>query len=139
MAVKTNIKSSGAFAAGLLPVQAALATWRKGRKHREPIPQGLWLAMAPLARTHGISAVAQALGVNYTALKRQVLANSPAPPGILSQAKFVEVPIASALVGGQWLVALEDRVGLKITVPLPQGGGTTEALALARELWRARE
>ena len=95
--------------------------------------------MAPVARTHGLSAVAQALGVNYTALKRQVLGNSPPPPGNLSQAKFVEVPIARTLVGGQWVVVLEDRLGLKLTAHLPQGGTIAEALALTRELWRARQ
>ena len=54
MAAKTNIKSSAWFAASLVPMQAALATWRKGRKHRESIPQVLWHAIAPLARTHGL-------------------------------------------------------------------------------------
>jgi hypothetical protein len=138
MAAKTNIKSITAFAAALAPVQAALATWRKGRKHREPIPQACWRAMVPLARAHGVSAVAQALRVNYTALKRQVLASRAAPaPGTVSHPGFVEIPIASGLAGSQWVIALEDRLGLKLTVQLPQGGNT-EVLALARQLWRER-
>ena len=137
MAAKTNIKSSASFAASLAPMQAALATWRKGRKHREPIHQVSWHAIVPLARTHGMSAVAQALGVNFTALKRHEFAYWPStPPGVPSQPEFVEFPIESALISRQWVIGLVDRLGLKMTVHLPQGGSTTEALVLARHLWK---
>ena len=94
--------------------------------------------MVPLARAHGVSAVAQALSVNYTALKGQMLASRPAtPPRKVGHPGFVEIPIAPGLAGPQWVIELEDRLGSKLTVHLPQGGGT-EALALVRDLWRTR-
>lgn len=138
MASKTNIKSRAAFAAALAPVQAALTTWRKGRKHRESIPQACWRLMVPLARAHGVSAVAQALRVNYTGLRNHLLADSAATPlGVVSQAGFVELPMTPGLAGPPTVIELEDRLGLKLTVRLVQGGNS-EVLALARELWRER-
>jgi hypothetical protein len=138
MAAKTSIKFNAAFAVAVAPVQAALAAWRKARKHREPIPQALWRVMVPLARAHGVSAIAQALRVNYTGLKDHLLADSAATPlGVVSQAGFVELPMTPGLAGSPMVIELEDRLGLKLTVRLVQGGNS-EVLALAMELWRAR-
>jgi hypothetical protein len=64
------------LAAALDEVQPALAAWRKQRKPREPIPESLWHAIARVARDHQPSPVAQALRVNYAALKRRVMTNS---------------------------------------------------------------
>ncbi len=127
-------ESNPELAAGLARVQPALAAWRKQRKHREPIPEALWRAMVPLARAYGVSPVAQALRVNYTALKRHVTATAPlgeSPPG------FVEVPLATGWVGPQCVIELEDRSGAQLTLRLAQGG-SAEALALAQGLWRER-
>ena len=94
--------------------------------------------MGPLVRAHGLSAVAQALGLNYTALKSHALTDSAATPlGVGSPPGFVEFPLAPGLVGPATVIELEDRLGSKLTVRLVQGG-QVEALALARELWSAR-
>ena len=136
MAAKTTIKSDAAMA--VAPAQAALAAWRKARKQREPIPQALWRVMVPLARAHGVSAIARALRVNYTGLRDHLLADSAATPlGGVSQAGFVELPMTPGLAGPPMVIELEDRFGLKLTVRLVQGSHS-EALALARELWRQR-
>jgi hypothetical protein len=138
MAAKTTIKSNNVFAAAVAPVQVALAVWRKGRRHREAIPQPLWRAMVPLARAHGVGLVARALRVNYTGLKNHVLTDSVTTPlGVVSQPGFIELPITPGLAGSPAVIELEDRLGLKLTLRLVQGGNL-EALALARELWRAR-
>jgi hypothetical protein len=138
MAAKTTIKSNAAFAVAIAPAQAALAAWRKARPQREPIPQALWRVMVPLARAHGVSAIARALRVNYTGLREHLLADSAAtPPGVVNQAGFVELPLTPGLAGPPRVIELEDRLGLKLTVRLVPGGNS-EVLTLARELWRAR-
>ena len=94
--------------------------------------------MGPLVRAHGLSPVAQALRLNYTALKRHVLTDSATTPlGVGGQPGFVELPIAHGLVAPSTVIELEDHLSLKLTVRLVQGGHS-EALALARELWRTR-
>jgi hypothetical protein len=93
--------------------------------------------MVTLARGYGLSPVAQALGVNYTALKRHLVA-SPAPEPSRAGALppgFVEV--ATWPSGPQCVIELEDRRGLKLTLRLAQGDRVA-ALALAQGLWRHR-
>ena len=141
MAAKTSTKSDPTFAAAVARVQPALAAWRRRRRHREPIPEALWRAMVMLARDYGLSPVAQALNVNYTALKRH-LVPYPTPIASAVGAKapgFVEVPVSAwpADPSPQWVVELEDRRGSKLTLRLAQGDHAA-ALALAQGLWRHR-
>ena len=151
MATKTANTLDGAFAAALARVQPILAEWRRWRKHREPIPETLWGPMAALARLYGLSPVARALRVNYTALKRHTPARPipearrPDAPSSLrgatgdQSAQFVEVPAGGwlAVPSGQWVMELEDRRGFKLTLRLPQGHSAA-TLALAQGLWRHR-
>jgi hypothetical protein len=73
-------RSDPAFAAAVAEVQPALAAWRKRRKPREPIPETLWHYMVRMAQAYQPSPVAQALRVNYTSLKRRLLADPLATP-----------------------------------------------------------
>jgi hypothetical protein len=94
--------------------------------------------MVALAGEYGVSPVAQALRINYTALKRHMMASPPSqvgptglPPG------FVEVPVTAWPSAPPWVIELEDRGGCKLTLRLAQGDPAT-ALALAQGLWRRR-
>jgi hypothetical protein len=95
--------------------------------------------MVTLAGDYGLSPVAQALSINYSALKRHLVASPPPqasragawPPG------FVEVPVAAWPSGAQWVIELEDRRGSKLTLRLAQSDSAA-ALALAQGLWRYR-
>ena len=138
MAAKTNTKSDPSFSAAIARIQPELTVWRQQRRVREPIPRPLWRAMASLARRYGLSPVAQALGVNYTTLKQQVMAdaNGPRPrPG--PTAGFVEVPLTGWPAGSQWVIELEDGRGSKLTLRLAPPDSAS-ALALAQGLWRHR-
>ncbi len=53
------------FLSDLAPVHRALEAWRKTRQHRQPIPEDLWMKVTVLARSHGVSPVSQALGLDY--------------------------------------------------------------------------
>ena len=120
-------------------VQPALTSWRQRRKHREPIPEPLWRAMVRLARRYGLSPVAQALRVNYTALKHHLVATATrqtSRSGGLG-AEFVEVPMTACPTGSQWVIELEDRGGSKLTLRLAPSDSAA-ALALAQGLWRQR-
>jgi len=74
MAAKRVALSGPALAAGLARVRPALAAWRQRRRHREAIPENLWCLIVPLAQSHGVSSVARALRLNYTALRQRTLA-----------------------------------------------------------------
>jgi len=92
--------------------------------------------MVRLARRYGLSRVAQALRVNYTGLKRRLVATAvPRSDGLAPE--FVEVPMAAGPGGPQWVIELEDRDGSKLTLRLAQTDNAA-ALALAQGLWRQR-
>ena len=139
MATKTTTQSESALTAALAQVRPALAAWRQRRKHREPIPEVLWKAMASLAREHGLSPVARCLGVNYTALQRHLRARATAPASEVSPgpAGFLEVHITGWPHALPWVLELEDRCGAKLTLRLAPGDGAA-ALTLAQGLWRHR-
>jgi hypothetical protein len=69
-----------AFMMAVARVQPILVAWRRQRKHRDPIPESLWRDLVQVARNYQSSPVAQALRVNYAALKRRVQAD-PSPRG----------------------------------------------------------
>jgi hypothetical protein len=75
MATQTTTKLNPAFAAEVARLQPALDAWRKQRKCREPIPEPLWWDIVRLAKAYRASPVAQVLRVNYSALKRRLLAS----------------------------------------------------------------
>jgi hypothetical protein len=68
-----------AFIMAVEKVKPVLTAWRKQRKRRDQIPETLWQDIVQVARVYRPSPVAHVLRVNYTALKRRVLANPLAP------------------------------------------------------------
>ena len=95
--------------------------------------------MVRLARRYGLSPVAQVLRVNYTALKRHLVATAApqAPRSGAIAAEFVEVPMSACPGGSPWVIELEDRQGSRLTLRLAQSDSAA-ALALAQGLWSER-
>ena len=95
--------------------------------------------MATLARAYGLSPVAQALRVNYTALKRHTVASAVAPAARIGPGTgaFVEVPVSAWPQAPPWVIELEDGCGAKLTLRLAPSDSAT-ALALVQGLWRQR-
>jgi hypothetical protein len=137
MAAKTFRKSKSVIAAAVAPLQHPLAAWRQQRRHREPIPERLWRRIVPLARVHGVSPIAQALRLNYTALKSRMVEGPMGAATGQSASEFVEASSASWLAGPPYVLALEDRRGRKLTLQVARGGAR-ELLVLAQGLWRDR-
>ena len=142
MASNKTRMSDCSLEVALARVQPALEAWRLQRRHREAIPETLWQRIVPLARAHGVSPVARALGVNYTTLKERTMvgANGAKRPVEKQSRGFLEVPMVGLGPGSAsspWTIELEDRQGTKLTLRLAQAESTT-ALALAQGLWSRR-
>ena len=137
MAAKTSRKSKPLITAAVAPVQQPLAAWREQRRHREAIPDRLWRQIVPLARVHGVSPIAQALRLNYTALKSRVVERSVAASAGPCASGFIETSSAPWLAGPQYILEVEDRRGAKLTLRVARAG-EAEVLALAQGLWRHR-
>jgi len=137
MAAKHTTGADSSLAVGLTRVEPALAAWRRQRRHREAIPDSLWRLIVPLAQAHGVSRVAQALRLNYTALKQRSVAASGTSAVGKPLGGFIEVPMVGAPSATPWVIEMDDGRGTKLTVRLAQGQSAA-VLTLAQGLWRQR-
>src|SRR5947209_5334505 len=129
----------GAHERGQLPLdlvrgRARFQAWRTRRKAGELIPQSLWAVAIRLAKTHGVSRTAGALGLDYYSLKKRT--ESPATPRQSDGPAFVEFT-APAMVSKQCQVELDNGAGATMRVQLV-GYDAADIEALARGFWDAR-
>jgi hypothetical protein len=97
------------------------------------IPERLWALAVRLAKTHGVSRTATALGLDYYSLKKRVEAAAGQAPS--SGPAFVELPVP-VMVGKQCLLELDHGAGVTMRVQLV-GYDTTAVATLACALWNA--
>lgn len=103
--------------------------WRKGRTKLRPMPAPLWDRAASIARSIGINPVAQALRLNYQALKEKT---SPAPhrpkkegasraPTPVSPGHFIELsnPPLARVPAHQGVVEVVAPDGARLIIRLP--------------------
>ena len=117
--------------------------WRKTHPARSRIAGPLWAAAVKMAGDYGIYRTAQALRVNYYALKKQVERASAAPSVPRAEdaaATFIELPPLVSASSGEcsstpYECTLEwgDGGGVKLRLHLP-GIAATDLAALCRSL-----
>ena len=110
-----------------------LQAWREQRQGGR-IPQRLWDLAARLARKHGLSRTATALGLDYYSLKQHVAAAAPQPPE--PGPAFVELP-APLVASKQAHFELDNGAGATLRVQL-SGYDAADLEVLARCFWNAR-
>ncbi len=121
----------GALERGSLPSDLAHArnrfqAWREQRTGRGRIPRSLWALAVRLAKAHGVSRTAVALGLDYYSLKERAEAVS-GPPA--SPPAFVEVH--SPILGKTGVFEFDDGAGVTMRVQLT-GYDAADVEALAR-------
>lgn len=116
----------------LAAVRREFARWRSDPAHPRRIPATLWRAAAAIARAHGVSQTARALGLDDYALAKRLRARPrPAP-----RPAFVELPWPALAPGPDYRLELEDARGARLRVEL-RGAARPDVEALARVLWSA--
>lgn len=93
--------------------------WRRTRKKRSRIPEGLWQAAVEVAKSYGVNKTAQALGVDYYELKRR-LGSGPGAGAVEEGelGRFVELVAVGPAVDGECVVEVESGGGTKLRVHL---------------------
>jgi hypothetical protein len=139
---------------GLEEVRQRFEKWREACEAHARIPDSLWLSAAVAAGRYGLSKTANALRVNYYALKKRLAAKAAADrrankkrmgrrtaagdrPEREGTAKFVELPSFAAPDSGECFVEWEDARGGKMRVRL-RGVGMPDVAALGRSFWDRR-
>jgi hypothetical protein len=125
--------------AALAQLARRFGQWRRTHPLGARIPQRLWDSAIEMARQHGLSRTATALGLGYQSLKKRV---EEAPlhdgdsPTRSREAGFVELPAWSFAGSTECLVELEKEGGSRMRV---QVKGTLPDLAsLTRAFWESR-
>ena len=116
-------------------VRRRVDEWRRARKKRTRMPEGLWRSAARLAEVYGVHQVSRALRVNYGALKQRVEAGK-SRAGNGSGLTFVELG-AGPLAPCDCVVEFEDGDGAKMTLRV-RGATDFDLAGLAAEFWRQR-
>lgn len=129
--MRTN--QHGEFPKDLAQARSRFEAWRQRRPGSRRIPQPLWALAVRLARQHGISRTATALGLDYYSLKKRVESTAQEPPS--PGPAFVELP-APLVVGKQALFELDNGAGGSMRVQL-LGYDAADVEALSRHFWGA--
>ncbi|MCP4203110.1 MAG: hypothetical protein GY769_14405 [bacterium] len=120
----------------LSDVRGQFERWRQSRKRGTRIPEVLWRAAASAGREHGVSKTAQALRLDYYALKKRVASGPEERSAVepLSEIKFLEIPLGAPSGRPECILEFEDGQGARLRVEL-QGSALAELETVARALW----
>ena len=114
-----------------------LEGWRRGRRHRRPIPEVLWRSATTLARQHGVSRIAKLLRLDYYVLKERLDTLGRDRRGRSeAKASFVEVPSFTSPPDSECIVELEHPSGARMRIHV-KGGTAPDLGALSRIFWSA--
>ena len=104
--------------AGLEQVRQQFEAWRQSRVKRTPISQDLWKAAVGLTAQYSICHVSKALGLNYTALKEQVIKSTTqqTSTGPVSSSTFIELPCPAPALESTMEMIKPDGAVMKIQI-----------------------
>ena len=115
----------------LIKARSRMEAWRNRRERGSRIPAHLWALAVDLARVHGASRTATALGLDYYGLKRRLNNQSSSPTS--SSAAFVELP-APPSVAKQCQAELTNGSGAVMRLHL-SGYEAADLATLVSRLW----
>lgn len=128
-----GVIARGPLPADLLQARSRFQAWRGRRKVGERIPRSLWTLAVRLAKVHGVSRTAAALGLDYYSVQKRVEAAATPPQS--GQPAFVELT-SPVLVARQCRFELDNGSGATMRVELV-GYDAADVEALSRSFWNA--
>ncbi len=118
---------------GLERARSEFEAWRAKRPRGARIPERLWTLAVELARDHGVSATALALGLDYYSLhSRLETCTLASPQDPTMRGSFLEIPFPVPSPGLACVLEFEDGRGARLHLELERlAPGELEALVLA--------
>jgi hypothetical protein len=132
-----NGDKTGRLPARLETLRRRFERWRQTHRPRSRIPDALWARAAQMAGVYGLHRTAQALRLEYYALKRRAGQSSVALPrkrGTQAATAFVEWPAAVPIAPCECVLELENGNGAKMRVSV-KAATTPDLAALSRSFW----
>jgi len=118
----------------LSEVKEQFKTWRKTRKSPRPIPAELWASVVSLTANHSISRISKELVVDYSRLKKRVLAKKKTKSAKMSSSGFIELNLDPPAAVSECIVEMQDIAGAKIRMHF-RGKTDVDLLQLAKAFW----
>jgi hypothetical protein len=131
VAKKSLMKSAQEYEPRLEQLRQQLAAWRRHGHPHQRTPEAVWREAVELAQALGTSRVAQALRLNYTGLKRRLMA------GVARAAEapsFIELKCPPLISAGECRICLQDRTGSQMSVVM-SAPDTAVLRELAQIFW----
>lgn len=116
-------------------VRTQFETWRKTRKSRKPIPEGLWQAAVELSKSYPPSKICQILHLNYTKLKDRIQAARTHLPIIKdSTPAFIELDFGAPAMSSECLIEMKDQNGAEMKMHL-KGQNDLDPIEICKTFW----
>jgi hypothetical protein len=109
-------------------VRQRLESWRKIKKHRQPIPEDIWQDAAGLARKYSVNTISKTLRLSYTDLKDRVCGPSKTKQ---KSSDFIEIGYSQPSIIPETTIEMENKKGSRFKVCL-KGGTDSGPMDLAR-------
>ena len=123
--------------ADLSQAAGRFSQWRCRRDFGTRIPEPLWRSAVTLAGRHGLSRTATALGLDYYALKKRLVAQASAPRrDLIPRPALVELAASTPVTSGECLIELANATGASLRIHL-KGHEVPDLVALGRSFWNA--
>lgn len=116
----------------LKTAQERFTEWRGSHAGRKAIPAAMWKLASDLATVHGICRTAQALRLDYTKLKRQMLAGASAAKAS-ARPTFVELTVPASPHACECVIEVEGPRG-RMRIEW-KGSAPPDLASLSRTLW----
>ena len=107
--------------------------WRRSRKAQSRIPEKLWELAVVAAREVGVNQAARALGLEYYALKKRLVASADHPTLEPSSSFFEFDSSGAPPFFTEWAVEMENSSGARMRVAARSPGGP-DVVGLCRAL-----
>ena len=130
--------STPAISPTLESVRHQFEIWRKRRRCRGQIPEGLWQAAVKLCRDRSIFEVSRALRLNYNGLKNRVpkAREMGRAVGQRSDLNFVKLDLRAPITLSECLVEMEAANGSKMRLSFRGVLRNVDPVELSRAFWR---
>jgi hypothetical protein len=115
-------------------VKEQFKTWRRTRKKPRPIPEKLWTAAISLSANHCLSQISKELVIDYSRLKKRVLAKKKTKSASMSSSGFIEVNLDPPAAVSECIVEMQDIAGAKMRMHF-RGKTDFDLLQLAKTFW----
>ena len=114
--------------AALAGAVVRFARYRRVRRVRGPLDEGLWSLAVELAGEHGLNRTARALGLDYYSLKKRLGEGGEGGTG--AAVDFIECLPAEITRGTECVIELDDGSGGKLRMHL-RGAGSPDLAGIA--------